>query len=60
MSVILNVNEEILRDSKMGIKIFIYKLFEITLAGQSGEFLGTTMALGMSVHNVAILCPTLM
>lgn len=58
MLVILKIDEDILGDSKMRINVFIYKLFEIKSAGQSGKLLG--IVLEMSVHNLATLGPTLM
>lgn len=52
MFVILKIDEDILGDSKTRIKIFIYKLFEMKFAGQSGKLLGTKIVLEMSIHNL--------
>lgn len=60
MFVILKIDEAILGDSKMRINIFIYKLFEMKFADQSAKLLGTKVVLEMSVHNLKLLCPTLM
>lgn len=53
MLVILKMGEDILGDSRMRINIFIYMIFEIKSAGQSGKLLRTKMALERSVHHLA-------